>query len=142
MTKVKLFSAFWFFLAGSMLSYNFLKLKQLKNFHLNIPENVKILEKKLSEAEALISKEKIKKEELRITSEKPVLPVLEGIIKSFDSEGNIHRIALIDGKLVEEGSYVNGFFVKKITENGVYLSKYNRDWFIKIPEIRFSVVER
>ncbi len=74
--------------------------------------------------------------------EEPIhLPLVQGIIKSIDQKKKIiHRVVMIDGKGYKEGEKVNGFLIEKISDNGIYLTKHKKKWFIKIPDVKFSII--
>jgi len=69
------------------------------------------------------------------------LPSIQGIVSSLDTNGKVHWIILIDGKGYSKGQTVNGFLVEKITEKGIYLSKYGKKYFVPLPEVNFSIVK-
>ena len=69
-----------------------------------------------------------------------VLPVIQGMLKSIDSKGRSHRLVMIDGKVYSEKQKVNGFIIEKISDNGIYLTKHEKKWFVKIPDVKFSII--
>lgn len=72
----------------------------------------------------------------------PILPFLTGILSVSDLEGNVRSIAVIDGKGYREKEEVQGFTIRKIAEEGVYLTKWGRSWFVPPPEGEFTSVRK
>jgi len=66
-------------------------------------------------------------------------PILTGIMKISDAHGNHHWFALIEGKRLMENDSVRGFFIQKITDQGVVLSRDGKVWFVPAPEVHFSL---
>ena len=69
----------------------------------------------------------------------PKLPVLTGIVKSFDVYGKIRLLAMLDGLVLSEQETINEFKVEKITEKGITLKKGKQSWYIQVPEVAFSL---
>jgi hypothetical protein len=68
-----------------------------------------------------------------------VLPALSGVIRISGSGGKIRSAVIIGNKAYYEGDTVDGFYINEISENGVYLTKGKRDWFVDAPEVSYSV---
>jgi hypothetical protein len=66
-------------------------------------------------------------------------PVLTGIMKILDAQGNLRSFALIEGKRLMEKDSVRGFNVQKVTNKGVVLTKRKKTWFIPTPKVYFSL---
>ena len=66
-------------------------------------------------------------------------PVLTGIMKILDAQGNQRSFALIEGKRLMEKDSVSGFNVQKVTNKGVILTKRGKTWFIPTPKVYFSL---
>jgi len=66
-------------------------------------------------------------------------PVLTGIMKILDAQGNQRSFALIEGKILMEKDSVRGFNVQKVTNKGVVLTKRGKTWFIPTPKVYFSL---
>ena len=66
-------------------------------------------------------------------------PVLTGIMKILDAQGNQRSFALIEGKRLMERDSVRGFSVQKVTNKGVLLTKRGKTWFIPTPKVYFSL---
>jgi hypothetical protein len=71
-----------------------------------------------------------------------VLPALTGIIMSRSTNGTIGRRALMEGRVCCEGDRVGDFTVKRISARGVSVVRDHRRWFIKVPEISYSLTTR
>ncbi len=76
---------------------------------------------------------------VRIKKKKVVLPVLSGIVASYNSNGVVGYLAVLDGKAREEKSRVGEFLLENIDEKGVVLSQGTRSWFIPKPVVDFSL---
>ena len=72
--------------------------------------------------------------------EKVILPVVQGMIKSIDQKGRLHKLVMIDGKVYSEKQKVKGFVIEKILDSGIYLTKHEKKWFVKIPDVKFSII--
>jgi hypothetical protein len=67
------------------------------------------------------------------------LPTLNGILTSRSSSGSDRRLALLDGRVYAEGDRIRDLTVKGITPQGVLLIKGDGTWFLKAPEIAYSL---
>lgn len=67
------------------------------------------------------------------------LPALTGIMTSCSTDGTARHLAVLDGRICNEGDRPGGIMVKGITREGVRLAKGDRTWFIKAPEIAYSL---
>jgi len=146
-----------------MVTYNIFKIKEINKPSSKMPEEIIILKEKLNGLSFIMTEtDKKAKDEKQLLNklfgakigkkdiEKSVsskykkeiikLPVIKGIIKSLDAEGNIRVVILVNGKGFSEGQKINGFLIKKITDNGVYLLKNGKKWFVSLPEVSFSIV--
>jgi hypothetical protein len=72
----------------------------------------------------------------------PILPFLTGILSVSDLEGNVRSTAVIDGKSYKEKEQVQGFTIQKITEKGIYLTKWGTNWFVPAPEGDFTSIRK
>jgi hypothetical protein len=68
-----------------------------------------------------------------------VLPALTGTMTSRSSDGSARRLAVLDGRLCAEGDRLGGFTVKRIARGGVSLIRGNQAWFLKAPDIAYSL---
>lgn len=75
----------------------------------------------------------------RPTIETVSLPVLAGIVTSRSAAGRVHRLALLDSGIYSEGETFQDFTIRKISADGVLLSKGKQSWFIERPKITYSV---
>ena len=67
------------------------------------------------------------------------LPVLTGIMRFSDVQGNKRWVAVIEGKTYTEKTQVQGYTIQQITEKGVVLTKAGISRFVPTPEVYFSV---
>ncbi len=72
----------------------------------------------------------------------PILPALTGILTVFDREGNTRSTAVFNGKRYREKDEVQGFRIEKISEEGVYLTKWATNWFVPAPEGKFTSIRK
>ncbi len=163
----KALSIVWFLMAFMMLGYNIYMLDQI---YLPPVLNVSELSELKSKLDSLsfldseqknrlkASKELFKKlfaclpglknnkkipledVELKELKEKIILPVVQGMLKSMDQTGKFHKLVMIDGKVYSEKEKVKGFVIEKILDNGIYLTRHGRKWFVKIPDVKFSII--
>lgn len=68
-----------------------------------------------------------------------VLPTLTGIMTSRSTDGAIRRLAVMDGRICNEGARLGDLMVKRITRKGVRIARGDRTWFVKAPEVAYSV---
>jgi len=68
-----------------------------------------------------------------------VLPVVTGMLKTLKSDGRAQIAVIINNRPFSENEVVEGFLIKQITEKGIYLTKGKRNWFVKTPEIFYSM---
>ena len=68
-----------------------------------------------------------------------LLPDIAGIIRISGSDSNTRSAVIVENKTYYEKDTVDGFYIKEITENGIYLTKGKRDWFIDAPRVSYSV---
>lgn len=66
------------------------------------------------------------------------LPEIAGIIRISGSGSNTRSAVIVENKTYHEKDTVDGFYIKEITENGIYLTKGKRDWFIDAPGVSYS----
>ncbi|MBC2709538.1 MAG: hypothetical protein HGJ94_00555 [Desulfosarcina sp.] len=78
----------------------------------------------------------------RVSTPSVVLPSLTGIITSRSTNGAVSRLALLDGTVFSEGGTLRYFTVKGISVRGVLLARGGQTWFLKAPEITFSLTTR
>jgi len=160
----KIIAVLWPIIAFMMIGYNAYLIKWTnESFNMSLPYlqkldirlerllNIKTI-KKEEEKERLklfnriysfIKAMKAQKEKANMFhKEEPIhLPLIQGIIKSIDQRKKIiHRVVMINGRGYKEGEKVNGFVIEKILDNGIYLTKHKKKWFIKIPDVRFSII--
>lgn len=67
------------------------------------------------------------------------LPTLTGIVTSRSTDSTARRLALMDGRICAEGDRFGDFTVKRITRGGVSLVRGGQAWFLKTPDIAYSV---
>jgi hypothetical protein len=67
------------------------------------------------------------------------LPTLTGVMTSRSADGSVRRQALLDGRIFAEGDPLGRFTVKRIAREGVSLVRGDRTWFLKAPDIAFSI---
>lgn len=67
------------------------------------------------------------------------LPVLSGIVTSRSASGEEYRMALLESDVYAEGEKLETFTIREISADGVILAKGNQTWFLKRPEIAYSV---
>jgi hypothetical protein len=109
--------------------------EDINNLHLKeIFERFTLSPKKQKKGTILQKKKPkpIKKEE------KVVLPKIEGILQVINISGETRYKVMIDGKCLNEYDRVNNLTVKKITPEGVTLTKGDKKWFIPAPKVYFS----
>jgi len=68
-----------------------------------------------------------------------VLPVITGMLKTLKSDGRAQIAVIINNRPFSENEIVEGFLIKQITEKGIYLTKGKRNWFVKTPDISYSM---
>lgn len=68
-----------------------------------------------------------------------MLPVISGIMRTLKSDGRSQVAVIINNKPFSENESVEGFVIKEITEKGIYLTKGKRNWFVKSPDISYSL---
>jgi hypothetical protein len=68
-----------------------------------------------------------------------LLPDIAGIIRISGSGSNTRSAVIVANKTYYEKDTVDGFYIKEITENGIYLTKGKRDWFIDAPGVSYSM---
>jgi hypothetical protein len=68
-----------------------------------------------------------------------VLPTLTGIMTSRSSDGSAKRLALLDGRICTQGDPLGNFTVKRITRGGVSLVRGKQAWFLKAPDVAYSI---
>ena len=66
-----------------------------------------------------------------------VPPVLTGIIEVMDRQGARRLTALMEGRRGVEKERIRGFSIKKITLDGVELTRNGHKWFIPAPKVYF-----
>ncbi len=68
----------------------------------------------------------------------PVIPpVLTGVIEVMDRQGVRQLTAVMEGRRWVEKERIRGFSIKKITLDGVELTRNGRNWFIPAPKVYF-----
>jgi hypothetical protein len=91
---------------------------------------------------------RLEKEKRPATVEKKVkrplvrLPVLAGIVNSRSAAGQVYRMALLDNGVFSEGEMLRDFTIRKISADGVLLTKGKKTWLLKRPEIDYSIVKQ
>lgn len=68
-----------------------------------------------------------------------VMPTLKGIVTSRSTDGTARQLALMDGRICAKGDQLRDFTVKWITSGGVSLVRGDQTWFLKAPEIAYSL---
>jgi hypothetical protein len=68
------------------------------------------------------------------------LPTLTGVITRQASDGTAIRLAVMDGRICAVGDRFQNLTIKTITRKGVSLAGKEKSWFLKMPEITYSVV--
>jgi hypothetical protein len=68
-----------------------------------------------------------------------VLPTLTGVITSRSTDGTARQMALLDGRMCNQGDQLGTFTVKWITSQGVSLVSGDHTWLLKAPENTYSV---
>lgn len=71
-----------------------------------------------------------------------VLPVLAGIVTRRSPVGQVQRIALLNNGVYAEGETLEEFTIQKISADGVLLAKGKKTWFLKRPEIAYSLSQQ
>lgn len=71
-----------------------------------------------------------------------MLPVLAGIVTSRSTAGRVHRIALLNNSVFFEGEMLKEFTIREISTDGVLLAKGKKTWFLKRPEIAYSLSQQ
>ena len=66
-------------------------------------------------------------------------PRLSGIFERRDVNGEAVFYALIEGRKLAEKDTVSGFVIGKIDQNGVTLVREGRQWFLRRPDVFFSL---
>lgn len=72
----------------------------------------------------------------------PILPILTGIMGVSDPEGNVRFLAVIEGRQCREKEEVQGYAIQRISEEGVYLTRFGMNWFLPAPEGKFTFVRK
>ncbi len=91
-----------------------------------------------------ISPEEEKKQTL-VEKEKTIrlptvtLPVLSGMATSRLVSGVEHRMVFLEDGVYAEGDAMQAFTIREISADGVLLAKGEKTWFLKRPEIAYSV---
>lgn len=67
------------------------------------------------------------------------LPVLSGMATSRSVSGVEHRLAFLEDDVYAEGDAMQAFTIREISADGVLLAKGEKTWFLKRPEIAYSV---
>ena len=70
---------------------------------------------------------------------KETLPEITGIVISSGSFNSSNRFVIIQGNVYSENEKVSGYMIKKITENGVTITKNGRKYFIDAPKAPYSI---
>ena len=70
---------------------------------------------------------------------KVALPTLTGIMTSRSSDGSTRRLALLNGRICAQGDPLGNFTVKRIARGGVSLVQGDQVWFLKAPDIAYSI---
>lgn len=68
-----------------------------------------------------------------------VLPTLTGIMTSRSSDGDAWRLAVLDGRICAEGEQLGNLTVMRIARGGVSLVRGDQAWFLKAPDIVYSL---
>jgi hypothetical protein len=67
------------------------------------------------------------------------LPTLTGVLTRRSTDGTATRLAVMDGRICAVGDRLGNFTVKAISREGVSLVGKKQSWFLKVPEITYSV---
>ncbi len=67
------------------------------------------------------------------------LPALTGIMTSRSSDGGSRRLAVLDGRICAEGDRLGTLTVMRIARRGVSLVRRDQAWFLKAPDIAYSL---
>lgn len=68
-----------------------------------------------------------------------VLPSIAGTVKISKTNGSSRSAVIVEKKFYYENDTVAGFYIKEITEKGIYLTKGKRSWFIEAPKVSYSI---
>ena len=71
-----------------------------------------------------------------------MLPTLSGIMTHRSSDGQAHRLAVMDGRVWVAGDRLRDLTIEWIDDGGVYLVKGDQAWFLKAPDITYSLTSR
>jgi hypothetical protein len=75
----------------------------------------------------------------KMAPEPVVLPMLTGIMTSRSSDGSTKRLALLDGHICAQGDPLGNFTVKRIARDGISLAQGDRVWYLKAPDVAYSI---
>jgi hypothetical protein len=67
------------------------------------------------------------------------LPTLTGIMTRRSTDGSAKRLAVMDGRICNEGDRLGDLTVTGISRKGVRLARGDRTWFLKAPEVAYSL---
>lgn len=67
------------------------------------------------------------------------LPVLAGIVTSRSTTGAERRLALLNDGVFAEGDQLQDLTIRKISADGVLLAKGKKTWFLKTPDVAYSL---
>jgi len=106
--------------------------KILARFDLKKVKAVLPAKKKTAVPTAVKKPQPIKKKEVK-------LPVLNGVVAVYGTDGKVVYLAVIDGKTREEKSSIGEFVLEKIDAKGVLLVQDKENWFVPAPTVEFSM---
>ncbi len=67
------------------------------------------------------------------------LPTLTGILTSRSSDGDAMQLAVLDGRICAEGDRLGNLTVMRIARGGVSLVKGDQAWFLRAPDLAYSL---
>ena len=67
------------------------------------------------------------------------LPTLTGILTRRSSDGDAGHLAVLDGRICAEGDRLGNLKVMRIARGGVSLVKGDQSWFLRAPDIAYSL---
>ncbi|PID39376.1 MAG: hypothetical protein CR984_07195 [Proteobacteria bacterium] len=67
------------------------------------------------------------------------LPALTGIVSRLSADGTTQWTALINGSVRFQGDQLGQLTIQKIDSRGIVVVSDDRSWFIKTPDISFSL---
>ncbi len=123
-------------------TYNALRLKEI----VSLQEIEKIFARiDVGKAKAVLPAKKREPMPKTVRKPEPVikkkveLPLLNGIVTVYGTDGDAVYLAVIDGKTHEEKSSIGDFVIERIDTKGILLAQDKESWFVPAPTVEFSV---